>query len=169
MQTFSPSRNLCCPGNGYQPCDNSRYSIPPGRLFCEPEKIRLAVEFHQICDDPGELNNKNGFIHPLYKVALQKQRQVTQTPSSRSFVVRFTHGSVFITASNLNDYWCITVQAESFEVWNSLRKKWNKEPGLWNPDVGTDGDSRKVDVRYRRVGRLNLLGAFFKSYSIFSD
>lgn len=87
--------------------------------------------------------------HILYEMALQKETYVTQTPSSRSFVVRFTHGSVFITASNL------TIESV---VLRKVKKE--VKPGLWNPDVWADGDSRKVNVRYRRVGRLNLLGAF---------
>ena len=38
----------------------------------------------------------------LLKFRQKIRKYKTQTPSSRSFVVRFTQGSVFITASNLN-------------------------------------------------------------------
>ena len=85
----------------------------------------------------------------LLKFRQKIRKYKTQTPSSRSFVVRFTQGSVFITASNLFKG-CFFVTEEDFV---------DEKPWLWNSDVWTDGDARKVNVRYGRVGRLHLLSA----------
>ena len=108
---------------------------------------------------------------------LQRQRQ---PPSKRSLSVRFTHGSVFITASNLNMMeawnWILLCFKNNWKKWKwgflcvvvKQLKKVNQEPGLWNPDVGADGDAGKVNVRYRIVGRLHLSGAHSKVYQIVS-